>query len=181
MTSKRELRNITLIGFMGSGKTSVGHWLAQRTHRGFIDTDHLIEMRAGKSIAKIFAENGEAVFRDLECQAVQELLTFNKMVIATGGGLGANPDHLASLKTHSLVVCLWSSVDSIWQRVQHQTHRPLLQCPDPRARIQELLALRGPIYKQADVLISTELRSVREVAQQVLHQWQLAQTVESTL
>ncbi len=96
-----------------------------------------------------------------------------KTVIATGGGLPVDPKNLASLKQHSLVVCLWSSPDKIWERVRHQSHRPLLHDRDPQAKIRELLAAREPFYKQADVLLNTELRSLREVAQQVVHQFRL--------
>ena len=103
-----------------------------------------------------------------------ELAGHSRMVIATGGGLAANAENLASLKTHSLVVCLWASADTIWQRVHHQTHRPLLHDPDPLGRIRQLLAQREPFYRQADVLISSEIRSLKEVAFQVCHQFHVA-------
>src|SRR5438552_14450990 len=99
-----------------------------------------------------------------------------KTVIATGGGLSANADNLASLKQHALVVCLWASPEVIWERVHSQTHRPLLQGPDGMAKIRELLAKREPFYRQADVLVNTEMRSIREVTQHVLHQFQMART-----
>ena len=85
-----------------------------------------------------------------------------------------NPKNLVSLKTHALVVCLWASPDKIWERVRNQTHRPLLNTPDPKEKIRELLAAREPFYRKADVLLNTELRHVREVAQQVIHQFKLA-------
>ena len=85
-----------------------------------------------------------------------------------------NPKNLASLKTHALVVCLWASPEKIWERVRNQTHRPLLNAPNPKEKIRELLAARAPFYRQADVLLNTELRTVREVAQQVIHQFRLA-------
>jgi len=111
----------------------------------------------------------------LEQQVVQNLSKRQKMVIATGGGLVTDPANLASLKTHALVVCLWASPETIWERVQTQTHRPLLQTADPLGKIRELFALRDPLYRQADVLIQTGQRSPKEVVQQVLHQFQLAQ------
>jgi shikimate kinase len=92
-------------------------------------------------------------------------------VVATGGGLAANEENLNSLKQHAMVVCLWASPQVIWQRVRNQTHRPLLQAPDPMARIQALLSARAPYYKKADVLINAESRSVREVAQHVINQF----------
>jgi len=174
VSSDRTIRNIALTGFMGVGKSSVGRALADLLHYEFIDTDETIESNAGKSINRIFAEDGEPTFRTLESQIVQQLALRDKVVISTGGGLAVNADNLASLKTHALVVCLWASPDAIWERVRHQSHRPILQTVDPPARIRELLAQREPFYKQADVLVNTDLRSPREVVQQVLHQFQLA-------
>jgi len=167
------LQNIALIGFMGTGKTSVGHLLATSLHLEFVDTDHLIETRTGKSIPEIFAQDGEPVFRDLEKQLLAELAHRRRLVISCGGGLAADADNLASLKTHALVVCLWASAEKIWQRVRHQHHRPLLADPDPQAKIRTLLAARTPFYRQADVMVNTDLRSMKAVAQQIAHQFQL--------
>jgi len=174
VNASRTIHNLALIGFMGTGKTSVGRMAATHLHFRFVDTDELIESRAARSIAEIFAQAGEQVFRGIEKQVVAELAKMQKTVIATGGGLAANGDNLASLKRHALVVCLWASPEAIWERVHTQTHRPLLQGADPMVRIRELLAVREPFYKQADVLVNTEMRSIKEVAQQVLHQFNLA-------
>lgn len=169
----RKFVNIALIGFMGTGKTSVGRLVADMLRFDFIDTDELIQTGTGRSITDIFNKDGEATFRTLESQTVGELAGRANTVISTGGGLPVNPKNLASLKAHALVVCLWSSPEKIWERVRHQGHRPLLHDKDPQAKIRELLAAREPFYKQADVLLNTELRSVREVAQQVIHQFRL--------
>ena len=158
---------------MGTGKTSVGHVLASLLHFQMLDTDELIERRGQRTISEIFRLEGEARFRQLEGQVVDELSRCSGAVIATGGGLAAYGDNLAKLRTHALVVCLWAGADTIWERVRHQTHRPLLHDPEPRAKIERLLAERTPFYRQADVLINTELRSVREVAQHVAHQFRL--------
>ncbi|HON07775.1 MAG TPA: shikimate kinase, partial [Verrucomicrobiota bacterium] len=120
-----------------------------------------------------FEEEGETKFREYEKEVVNDLAKFKRMVIATGGGLGANQENINSLKTHSLVVCLCASAETIYSRVKSQTYRPLLCTPDPMAKIKELLAAREPIYRQADVLISTDMRSVREVAQQVIVHFRL--------
>ena len=87
-----------------------------------------------------------------------------------------DPANLASLKTHALVVCLWASPEAIWERVRGHDHRPLLNEADPLAKIRELLAAREPYYRQADVLVNTEMRSLREVAQHVIHQFHMAQS-----
>jgi shikimate kinase len=173
MRSKRHLVNIALIGFMGTGKTSVGRLVAEQLHFHYIDTDEMIQNATGKTIAEIFANCGEPAFRGLEEKAVAELTTKTQTVISCGGGLPVAPQNLASLKTHALVVCLWATPAKIWERVKSQTHRPLLHDPDPQKKINELLAAREPFYKQADILLNTESRSLREVAQQVIHQFRL--------
>jgi shikimate kinase len=171
----RNVQNLALVGFMGTGKSSVGRLAAELLQFEFVDTDELIESQSGLSIQEIFKNQGETTFRQLEQQVVQNLTQRQKTVIATGGGLIAEPSNLASLKTHALVVCLWASPEVIWERVREQTHRPLLQTGDPLGRIRELFALRDPLYRQADVLISTNHRSPKEVVQQVMLQFHLAQ------
>lgn len=171
MNVQRRIRNLALVGFMGTGKSTVGHAVAHQLGFDFLDTDRLVEGRAGKTIAEIFARDGETLFRELERQVVEDLAQRDRTVIATGGGLGANLDHLASLKRHALVVCLWTTADVIWERVRHQTHRPLLQVPNPQARIQELLTQREPFYRHADVLVNTGPRQLRDVIQHVLREF----------
>ena len=175
MTGTRPIHNLALIGFMGTGKSSVGRLAASLLHFTFLDTDHVIEARAGRSIAEIFQQEGEPAFRDWERRVVEELTRRTKTVISTGGGLPLNEANLVSLKTHALVVCLWASPETVYERVRGAEHRPLLKDPDPQARIRELLAVREPYYRQADVLVSTEMRSVRDVAVQVIHQFHMAQ------
>jgi len=170
----RRIVNLALIGFMGTGKSSVGRIVADQLHFELVDTDDLIETRAGKKIANIFAQDGEPAFRELECRLVAELASLNRTVISTGGGLPVHAANLSSLKQHALVVCLWASPEKILERVREQSHRPLLLDPDPLARIRSLLAVREPHYKQADVLLSSEFRSIREVALQVILQFRMA-------
>ena len=167
-------RKIALVGFMGTGKTSVGRLVAELLRFEFVDTDELIEEYTGRSITDIFAKDGEAAFRTLEQKVVEELAGKTKTVISTGGGLPTNPDNLSRLKSCALVVCLWASPEKIWERVRHQAHRPLLHDADPQKKIHDLLAVREPAYRQADVLVNTGLRSPREVAQQIALQFKLA-------
>jgi len=176
MTGTRSIHNLALIGFMGTGKSCVGRMVADALHFTFLDTDHVIEARAGKTISDIFAQDGEPVFRDWERRIVEELTRRDRTVIATGGGLPADPANLASLKSHALVICLWASPETIWERTRGHNHRPLLNESDPLAKIRQLLAAREPCYRQADVLVNTEMRSLREVVQHVLHQFHLARS-----
>jgi shikimate kinase len=176
VSNNRRIQNLALIGFMGTGKTTVGRLLAEQLHFAFLDTDEQIESNTGKTIADIFAQQGEPIFRELEQQLVQQLAQRTQTVISTGGGLPVNPANLASLKSHSLVVCLWASPERIYERVRNQNHRPLLQAPDPLGKIRALLTAREPFYRQADVLINTELRTLREVVLQVVHQFRIARS-----
>ncbi len=174
MTAPRQIRNVALIGFMGCGKSTVGQALARRLKFEFVDTDRLIEEQAGCSIAEIFARDGEPAFRARERQVIEALAGRARLVIATGGGVGACPELLESLKAHALVVWLWASPDTIWERVRHQTHRPLLQVPDPPARIRELLAAREPVYRRADVLVNVEGRALRQIVSQIAAEFRRA-------
>lgn len=171
MTAGRHFSNIALVGFMGTGKSTVGQLVASSLHFRFIDTDHMIESMAGKRISEIFATEGEPRFRELEQEAVQKLKGMQQTVIATGGGLMTRPENLASLREHALIVCLWCSPETIFKRVGQQSHRPLLQVEKPFERIQELLRERAPFYRQADVLLSSEFRNPKEVATHVVHQF----------
>jgi len=174
MQHLRPPANLALIGFMGTGKTSVGRLVADLLQFDFLDTDELIQARTGRTIADIFAKDGEPAFRQLEREVVRDLAEHKKTVIATGGGLPTNAENLAALKKFALVVCLWAAPEKIWERVRHQSHRPLLHDPDPQKKIRELLAQRAPFYRQADVLVNTDSRSAREVAQQIALQFKLA-------
>ena len=174
MGESRHIRNLVLTGFMATGKSCVGRFVAHRLGFDFLDTDAEIESRADKSISEIFSQDGESSFRKYERELVKDLASRGRLVVATGGGLVVDARNLADLKTNGLVICLWASAETIWQRARRHGRRPLLQTPDPERRIRELLGLRIPFYRQADALISTERRSVRQVAEQVLHHWWLA-------
>ena len=166
---QRNLHNIALVGFMGTGKSSTGNHLADLAGFEFVDTDALIEKQTGKSISQIFSGHGEAMFRDLETQMGVALAGRQGLVIATGGGFILREENLETLKSHALVVCLWASPEVIFERVRFQDSRPLLKSPDPLATIRSMLAEREPVYRKADVLVNTEQRSCREVAVQILN------------
>ena len=156
---------------MGTGKSTIGRLVAEQIQFGFVDTDELIEEQLGRSVSDIFAREGEAVFRQYEKQALEGLGRQRNLVIAAGGGVGADPANMESLKAHALVFWLVAAPETIWERVKTQTHRPLLQGPDPLGNIRRLLAAREPGYRQADVFIHTGLRAPREVALQIAHQF----------
>lgn len=153
---------------MGSGKTSVGWELARRLGWEFVDTDALVERKAGRSIAEIFAQEGEKTFRLLESEAVREAASRRRAVIATGGGAVLSPENVGVLRANGVLVFLHATADVLYKRVCHETHRPLLRVSDPVKRIRELLEARLPFYAQADVVVETDGRTVREVADEVL-------------
>lgn len=163
---------------MGTGKTTIGRMVAETLRFTFVDTDEMIEARMGKTIAQIFANDGEPKFRELERDIVDELAERKKTIISTGGGLPVFGDNLDRLKLHSFTACLWSSPEKIFERVRSQSHRPLLNEPNPLEKIRALLAVREPFYRRADVLVNTELRSAREVAQQIIHHFHTARMAQ---
>ncbi|MEE9369628.1 MAG: shikimate kinase [Pontiella sp.] len=151
------MRNIVLVGFMGTGKTTVGKLLADMTGMPLVDMDELIVERAGKSINEIFSEDGEPHFRTLERTIAQELATQDSQVISTGGGIVLNPDNIVDFEKSGLVVCLLASPDTVLDRVRHDTTRPLL-AGDKEAKILELLESRKPLYEAITHKIDTNGR-----------------------
>jgi shikimate kinase len=133
MHSNRRIVNLALIGFMGTGKTSVGRFVAEQLHFDYLDTDEIIQSRTSRSVADIFKTDGEPAFRTLEEKIVQELAARERTVIATGGGLPTNPANLTGLKAHALVICLWASPEKIWERVKNQTRKKKSVNCSPRA------------------------------------------------
>lgn len=161
--------NIVLIGFMGSGKTTVGHQIEERYGYTFIDTDAYIEEREGKSISRIFSEEGEVYFRQLEETVLKELITnTSHALISTGGGMPLQKANVRLLRELGQVFYLDVSEAGVWERVKNSHNRPLLECENPRERIHELLTLRQPIYQQAaHCRISTEGRSIAGIAEEI--------------
>lgn len=161
--------NIVLVGFMGSGKSSIGRLLARRLDFDFVDTDRLIIERAGTEISEIFARHGEDHFRDLESAAIESLRGAEGKIIATGGGAVLREKNRASLRELGLVVGLTASEDVIFERVSRNSKRPLLQTENPRATVHALLAAREPLYREAAQLtIDTTRLSHDDVADRIL-------------
>ncbi len=162
------MTNIVLNGFMGTGKSAVGREVARRLGWQFVDMDDAIVLRVGKPIPRIFAEYGEPAFRAMESDVCADLSVQEDLVIATGGGALVNPDNRRVMMDGGTVVCLTADPDEILRRVGDDDNRPLLNVPDPRARIAELLAARRAAYQAIPWQIDTTGLSVEEVAERVI-------------
>ena len=153
-------KNIVLIGFMGTGKTSIGKMLASKLGCAFVDLDHKIEADSNMTIPEIFKRYGEAHFRDLEKQAVKEIAERRGIVIATGGGTIKDSENMRLLKESGNVICLTADVDEILFRTESKGDRPVLDAKDEahgdrRAAIEKLLEERKIYYDQADYKVDT--------------------------
>jgi shikimate kinase len=160
-------KNIILTGFMGVGKTQVGTQLAKDLGYRFVDTDKLIEADQHLTITSIFAKFGEPYFREIEAKIIQEVAQRESQVVSTGGGAVIRDMNREAFKKAGFVVCLTARPEVIYERIKHETHRPLLQIADPLAKIRELLESRAKFYAQADVTIDTSDQSVDDVIQAI--------------
>ena len=163
----RNIVNIVLIGFMGTGKTSVGTRLAEILDMKFIDTDDIIEGDSKMVISDIFSEMGEEHFRDLESEATEKVCKLSRHVISTGGGIVIRDQNVQNLRSTGLLVCLDATPEVIMERTSQYTHRPLLQVDDPIGRIREMLRMREPFYAKADHRIDTSQLTIDQVADKI--------------
>lgn len=162
------MRNIVLVGFMGTGKTAVGKLLAQKLKREFLETDDAIEKKEGISIAEIFEKKGEPYFRKIEKEVVKEVSQKEGLVISAGGGAIIDEGNFKNLKKNGIIVCLEASPDVILKRTKGNTCRPLLNVSDPKKKVEELLEKRAPFYKKADHHINTDNLAIEEVVEKIM-------------
>ena len=166
--SARRHENVALVGFMGSGKSSVGRLIARTLGGRFVDTDKIVIGRAGQEITDIFAERGELWFRQEETRALRSLLGSSGIVAATGGGIVTVTANRPLLKQLGLVVWLTADEETIWERVSRNKKRPLLHTGNPRETVRTLLAQRNPLYEAvADMQIDTSALTHAEVAERI--------------
>lgn len=162
-------KNLVLIGFMGSGKTSVGLKLSYKLKMPVEDTDKLIERREGKSIRQIFGEEGEEVFRKKETELLGELADRQGRVIySVGGGTPVREENRKLLRQLGTVVYLQISPETVYERLKGDTTRPLLQCENPLEKIRELIESRKEAYEScADIIIAVDLLDMEEILEQI--------------
>ncbi|HEU5078997.1 MAG TPA: shikimate kinase [Opitutaceae bacterium] len=160
--------NIYLVGFMGTGKTTIGRVLAQKLGFQLFDSDHEIERLKQKPIPQIFAEEGEPAFRQMERDFIESGHPAQRAVVACGGGLVVQPGMLELLSRKGVVICLHASLETILKRTQGNKNRPLLDVDDPMERIRTLYTKREPIYRHSGTLILTDGRPLLDIVSHVL-------------
>lgn len=162
-------KNIILIGFMGCGKSTVGKKLANALNYQFLDTDALIEESCGKQISRIFAEDGEAAFRQAETSVLQKLKEeADHSVISTGGGMPLKEENARYMHEIGTVFFLEAEIETILERLQNDTQRPLAAGEDREQRLKKLYAERLPVYRAAaDICIDTEGKSFYGIIQEI--------------
>lgn len=159
------MKHIILIGFMGSGKSTMGRLIANKFQYAFVDTDHYIEKKEGRKISEIFADDGEEYFRNLETEVLKELLdSEEKKVLALGGGTPLRQENRELLRKNGNVIFLKVTSEDAYKRLKDDSERPLLQVEDPKKKIEDLLAFRNPVYESvADIILEEKNKSLDDV------------------
>ena len=158
------MKHIILIGFMGSGKSTFGKLIANKLGYSFVDTDNYIERKEGRTISDIFSDDGEEYFRSLETEVLRELMLEKEpQVLSLGGGTPLRECNRKLMKA-GYTIFLNITAEEAYKRLKEDSERPLLQVADPKARIEELLSLRNPIYEAAaDYVLCEENKTLDEV------------------
>jgi len=165
----RHPQNLFLVGPMGAGKSAVGRQLARMLHLAFLDSDEEIESRTGVDIPFIFEKEGEEGFRKRESKVIDDLTKMEGIVLATGGGAIVDPDNRSHLGSRGFVIYLHTTVDQQLARTREGRTRPLLENGDKRQILEDLMATRDAMYREvADLIVSTDGRKVRAVANEIL-------------
>lgn len=166
--NRGDMKNIILAGFMGTGKSVAGKLLAKKLNRDFLELDDMIEAREGASIKDIFEKKGEPYFRQAEKEIVKEASRRRDVVISAGGGAIMDEENFRNLKKGGIIICLKASPETILKRTKDLKTRPLLNVPDPKKKVEELLKNREPYYNKADFSVKTDDLSVDEVVIKIM-------------
>lgn len=165
---EKDVRNIVLTGFMGTGKTAVGKILARMLGFILIDVDTEIEKEQKTTITEIFRQRGEPAFRDIESAMIERLSGMERAVLSTGGGAVLRPDNMDALRRRGIIICLKASPEAVLSRIGSSKTRPLLQVDDPLQKIRELYDYRKPYYEKADIIIDTDDKAPLQVAEEII-------------
>ncbi|MFK5915604.1 MAG: shikimate kinase AroK [Woeseiaceae bacterium] len=166
-------KNIFLIGLMGAGKTTIGRQIASELGLEFLDSDHEIEERTGVTVTHIFDIEGEQGFRKRETNILDELTQQKGIVLATGGGAILKSENRQFLMSRGTTIYLYADIETLFERTSKDRNRPLLQTDDPKTKLEELLEIRDPLYREtADIIIDTGKDSVRLALKEILDKLQ---------
>lgn len=157
------MKNVVLIGFMGTGKSSIGRLLANRLRRPYIDTDKKIEKECNISIPEIFQKHGEAFFRTKEAAIIAKVSRYTNTIISTGGGVVLSPENINRLKSNSILVALTASPQTILERTARRNNRPLINHPDREQLITKMLNERAPLYGVSDFTVDTTIYTPHQI------------------
>lgn len=162
------MKNIVLLGFMGTGKTAIGKRVAEQLEMEYLDIDDLIEKEAGMSISEIFSRFGEEYFRNLESKIAGKVSEYENKVIAAGGGIVLRKENLDNLRQGGVLICLNARPEVILERTKKEHHRPLLEVGYPLETIKELLTYRAPFYDRADHSLDTSDLTIEQAVEAVI-------------
>lgn len=168
------MKNIALVGFMGTGKTVISKKIARASGLEYISTDEKIVQKEGRPVNDIFEKNGESYFRDIERKVIREVSEMDNVAIDLGGGAVINPENVRDIKKKSVLVCLWATPEDIYKRTKRaspadrRSARPLLNVKEPLKKIEELLRKRKPYYEAADYHVNTSELSADEAVEAIL-------------
>lgn len=162
------MKNIVLTGFMGAGKTEVGRELSGILGWRLIDIDDEIVKAKKMSVSDIFTQLGEPVFRDIETEMIKTVSAGKNIIISTGGGAVLRQENMDILRGNGTIICLTATPETILKRTSSNDKRPLLKVDDPLGKIKELLDYRKPFYEKADIMIDTDGKTPRQIAEEIL-------------
>ena len=168
------MKNIVLLGFMGTGKTAIGKKVAEKLEMEYLDVDALIEKEAGMSISELFSHFGEEHFRNLESKLARKVSQYKNKVIATGGGIVLREENLNNLRQGGVLICLTARPEVILERTKKEHHRPLLEVDYPLATVKELLTYRAPFYARADYSLDTSDLTIAQGVEEVIKLYRAA-------
>jgi shikimate kinase len=162
------MKNIVLIGFMGTGKTTIAAALANRLRMRYVSTDDLIEKKEKSTVNEIFRKKGEDYFRDVESAVIRDVSCMEGVVVDTGGGAVIRDENISYLKSSGIVICLSADEATIMERTRKYKHRPLLNVEDPKRKIRDLLAKRAALYAKADHTVDTAKLTAGQAVERIV-------------
>jgi shikimate kinase len=177
LLEEADKKHLYLIGFMGTGKSTMMHMLHETTGLAMIDTDEFIEQQTGRKIREIFAEDGEEAFRRMETECLKKIATCEASIISCGGGIVLREENVRLMKKSGVIICLEATAETVWKRVHHSDSRPVLNGNMNVEYIQGLLNARKPYYEEAaECHVPTDSRTKEDICKDILEQFRSLNT-----